>query len=65
MLAIARERGADPDPERDIVGHDAVRGDGRFFVLLNGLRRGMEVFLEYLPGLSYAPCEAGPIEVDF
>ena len=65
MLAIARERGADPDPERDIVGHDTVRGDGRFFVSLNGLRRGMEVFLDYLPGFSYAPCQAGPIEVDF
>lgn len=65
MLAIARERGAEPDPGRDLVQHADVRNDGRFFVSLNGLERGMEVFLNYLPGPSYAPSEAGPIEVDF
>jgi hypothetical protein len=65
MLAIARERGAEPDPRRDLVEHDEVRSDGRFFVSMNGLERGMEIFLNYLPGFSYAPCEAGPIEADF
>jgi M6 family metalloprotease-like protein len=64
MLAIARRRGAEPGRD-DVVGHGEVHGDGRFFVSLNGLERGMEVRLNYLPGPSYAPCEAGPIEVDF
>ncbi|BDX32286.1 hypothetical protein TUM20985_28330 [Mycobacterium antarcticum] len=65
MLAIARGRGADPDPERDLVGHGDLQNDGRFFVSLNGLERGMEISLNYLPGASYAPCEAGPIDADF
>lgn len=63
MLAIARRPGE--GHERDLIAQDEVRNDGRFFVFMAGLERGMQVSLSYLPGFSFAPSEAGPLEVDF
>jgi hypothetical protein len=63
MLATARQPGEPLD--RQLVGHDDVSNDGRFFVFMAGLQPGMEVSLSYLGDFSFAPTEAGPLVADF
>ncbi|KUI27911.1 hypothetical protein [Mycobacterium sp. GA-2829] len=63
VLATARYPGE--PPHNQIAAHDEVTNSGHFFVYFPGLERGMEVSLNYLGDFSYAPSEAGPVEVDF
>ena len=63
VLATARRQGE--GPEDQLVAHGDVRNDGRFFVFMPGLQRGMETSLSYLGDFSFAPTEAGPLVVEF